>query len=90
MSGLALILKAFLPSLIKHGVEMYKDKQVLKDNLKKPSTAVAGGAIAVAGALEAVQQLDITTLPVDPTAAQFVLAAITVVCFLFRKYQDSQ
>lgn len=90
MSALIALAKAFLPQLIEHGVEMYKDKEVRKANIKSTSTKVAAGAVVVSGVLEAVQNINPETLPIDPTSTQMLLAVITVVCFLFRKYQAAQ
>lgn len=90
MSALIALAKAFLPSLIEHGVEMYKDKQVRKDNIKSTSTKVAAGAVVVSGVLEAVQNINPGSLPTDPTLTQALLGLVAVVCFLFRKYQAAQ
>lgn len=90
MSTLLTIAKAFLPDLIKHGVEMIRDRKVLKDNLKRPSTAVAATSGGLAVIIEAVQSINPETLPTDPTATQAILGLIAVVSFLYRKYQARQ
>ncbi len=77
------ILKAFIPELVKHGVEMTKDRGVLKENLKSKSTkaAIVPAVIAAAAAVSP------EVIPTDPDVTQVVMSVLTVLMFLLRKYQ---
>lgn len=87
------MLQALIPSLIAGAVEIFKDKQARRENIKKPSTVTGAGligtAISAAVSPEVVSQAVVAAgMPADTlegALTQLAMAVVGVIMVLYRK-----